>query len=203
MIRSSIAVVVLALVGGCGSSGGTGQLKASMTDAPTDLTNVKSVLVTINSVRVHDDASTTSGDAGDTTDGGSSVADGGTVTDDGTSGSGWLELCTNTAGETFDLMTLTNGNSTALCGGALLTLPAGRISQARLGVASAKLVFTDGTSQMLTIPSGSETGLKLNIDEDVPAGGTLEIKFDFVASDSIVATGNGKYILKPVLRLAK
>jgi hypothetical protein len=200
MQRSTMVGLVLAVLAEACS--GTGQIKASLTDKPTDLANVKSVLITIDSVRVHDDAASAF-DAGPVADAGVAT-DGGVLSDDdGTSGSGWIELCESTAGETFDLMTLTNGVTTPLCQGRVLTVPSGKVSQVRLHVVAAKLVMTDNTEHQLTVPSGSQSGLKINVDEEIPSGGTLDLKIDFVASDSIVADGNGSYSLKPVIKIAK
>jgi hypothetical protein len=42
--------------------------------------------------------------------------------------------------------------------------------------------------------------LKLNIHQDVTAGVLYKLLLDFDAARSIVKTGNGKYILKPVIR---
>lgn len=191
-MKNLIAALGMALVG----CSGTGQMKASLTDKPTDLVNVKSVLITIDGVRFHNDAADDF-DAGPGPDGGT-VAE-----DDGTSGRGWIELCEDATPVTFDLMTLTNGRTAALCDGRVLTVPAGKVSQARLHVVSAKLVFLDDTEFTLTVPSGSTSGLKINVDQEIPAGGTLDLKFDFVASDSITAEGNGSYSLKPVIKIVK
>jgi hypothetical protein len=197
MIRSTSLTLGLLVLACCSAS--NGRVSAAMTDAPTDLANVASVLVSINSVRIHDDAA---GDAGPSGDGGPG-ADGGIASDDDTAGPGWLELCASNTVETFDLLTLTQGRTAPLCGGAHLSAPAGRISQARLGVVSAELKFTDNTTQVLTVPSGSQSGLKINVDEDLAAGSDLTLTFDFVASDSITLTGNGTYLLKPVIHAVK
>ena len=189
--RLSLVFALVAVVG----CGGSGQIKVSLTDAPSDLTNVSQVNITIDEIRVHDDAS-------------SSVPTGGpAAAADGVDGAGWLVLCTNV--QTVDLMQLTNGRFTPLClqpaadGGMEsrpIDVPAGRISQLRLHLTNAQLVFNDGTpSASLTVPSGSTSGLKINVDRTVPSGGVLELKLDFNAASSISKQADGTYRLSPVL----
>ncbi len=192
MCRLILLVGFVALVG-CG--GGTGQIKMSMTDAPADLVNVSQVNITIDEIRVHDDASARVPDGGP----GAAI--------DGVDGAGWIVLCTDV--QTIDLMQLTNGRFTPLCaqpvadGGVEsrpIDVPAGHISQLRLHLVSASLVFNDGTpTATLTIPSGSTSGLKINVDRTVPGGGVLELKLDFNAASSITRLGTGTYRLSPVL----
>jgi hypothetical protein len=179
----------------CGGSNGT--IKVSLTDAPSDLANVSQVNVTIDEVRVHDEAA-------------SSAADGGPdAASDGVDGRGWIVLCSDQ--RTYDLLALTNNRFVPLCtqtvadGGseaAAISVPAGRISQVRLHVVSAQLVFNDGTAPVsLTVPSGPTSGLKIDVGQDVPAGGNLDLKIDFDAAASITRQGTGTYTLHPVLRV--
>ena len=59
---------------------------------------------------------------------------------------------------------------------------------------------TLGVVHPLTIPSGSESGLKLKINRALNAT-LVNIVIDFDAALSIHQTGNGDYMLKPVLRI--
>ncbi len=191
-----IRFVFLSLAAGavaCG--GGSGQIRLSLTDAPADLVNVSQVNITFDEIRVHDNAS-------------SSVPDGGpNAAQDGVDGPGWIVLCTDT--QTVDLMQLTNGRFTPVCTQAAadggmesrpITVPAGRISQLRLHLVSAQLVFNDGAPPAsLTIPSGSTSGLKINVDRDVPNGGVLDLRLDFNAASSINRQADGTYRLTPVI----
>jgi hypothetical protein len=52
----------------------------------------------------------------------------------------------------------------------------------------------------LTTPSGQTSGVKLNVHDNLTAGVDYTLTLDFDAARSIVLTGNGKYILKPVIR---
>ena len=119
----------------------------------------------------------------------------------GDSTSGWYTL--NNVPSTYNLLTLVNGNSTVI---AEDTLPAGKYSQIRLFVGSGSTVMAKGWAQplALTTPSGSQSGVKLNVNADILEGITYELTIDFDAGQSIVTTGSPtspKYILKPVIRV--
>lgn len=179
-----LAFLVLAMVAvGCGSNGA---VRVSITDDPA-MGSVRQLLITTNEVRIHDDAEETS-TGGDAT----AVADGAT-------GHGWIVLCSSE--QTFDLLQLTNGTTLPLCGGQAINVPAGRISQIRLGVKTAQLVLDGGATQDLDVPSGSSSGLKINVGRDVARDQTLDIKLDFDAAASLEQQGNGGWKLKPVLRV--
>lgn len=100
----------------------------------------------------------------------------------------------------FDLLTLQNGVTVLL---ADLDVPDGTYHQVRIVVhETAMVVFDDGTEEPLKVPSGAQTGIKVNlpdliIDEDV-----VEVTIDFDLEASFVKRGNsGKgYIFKPVLK---
>ncbi|MHB8667817.1 MAG: DUF4382 domain-containing protein [Burkholderiales bacterium] len=112
--------------------------------------------------------------------------------------------CTTPAApEQLDLLAL-NGGLTGL----LLdtyTLPAGRYDWIRLmvdtgGTLDSYVADSTGDHE-LTIPSGAETGLKLNRGFDVAADGHADFTVDFDLSKSIHVTGTGEYMLRPTLRL--
>jgi hypothetical protein len=110
-------------------------------------------------------------------------------------GDGWTTLDSNA--DVYDLLTLTNGVETVIAND---VLPAGRVSQLRLILGNNNSVVVDGETFDLTVPSGSESGLKLQINADLIEGITYSVLLDFDAAKSIVATGSGKYILKPVVK---
>lgn len=79
--------------------------------------------------------------------------------------------------------------------------PPGTIQQVRLVLNdTGNRVVINGTSYDLTTPSGQTSGVKLNVHDDLTAGIAYTLRLDFDAAQSIVTTGNGKYILKPVIR---
>lgn len=85
-------------------------------------------------------------------------------------------------------------------------IPAGEYAQMRLMVETDELddtviVFNDGSSYELTVPSGDQTGLKLVSGFTATAGGEIDLMLDFDLRKSIVETGNGEYKLKPTIRV--
>lgn len=113
--------------------------------------------------------------------------------------SGWVTL--NNSKGTYDLLQLTNGVN-AVIGKA--TVPAGRYSQVRLFLGSGSNVVVAGVTEPLTIPSGMQSGLKLNVDATVQSNITYVLTLDFNVNQSIVVTGSplsGKFLLKPVIRV--
>jgi len=79
-------------------------------------------------------------------------------------------------------------------------LDSGRIEQIRLILGPNNYVIINGQSYKLETPSAEQSGLKINLHQDVSAGLLYKLLLDFDAARSIVKTGNGKYILKPVIR---
>ena len=94
----------------------------------------------------------------------------------------------------FDLLTLQNG-ATALLGGN--DLAAGSYGQLRLLVDSASVV-SGGVESPLTIASGAQTGIKLDLDATVEDGNTYSLVIDYNAGQSIKQTGMG-YLMAPVI----
>ncbi len=116
------------------------------------------------------------------------------VTDDSTGG--WQSLPNVHAGQ-YDLLRLVNDDDTIL---ADAQIPAGRVHQIRLVLGSDNFVKINGQLIPLETPSAQQSGLKLNIQQDVIACILYKLTLDFDASRSIVKTGNNKYILKPLIR---
>lgn len=110
---------------------------------------------------------------------------------------GWASLDTIESG-VYDLLTLTGGAEALLADN---ELPAGPLSQIRLILGDKNSLKVDGETLPLTVPSGSQSGLKLAVNQTLEAGVTYSILLDFDAAQSVVEAGNsGKYLLKPVIR---
>jgi len=112
--------------------------------------------------------------------------------------------CTTPAApKQIDLLALSGGQAEYLLNG--FDLPAGHYSWIRLMVDTAdtldSYIVVSGAYHELTIPSGSETGLKLNRGFDVPAGGTADFTIDFDLRKSVHLMGTGNYELRPTLRM--
>jgi hypothetical protein len=110
--------------------------------------------------------------------------------------SGWESLGNVNAGS-YDLLRLVNDRDTIL-GDA--DLNPGRIEQMRLVLGPDNYVIVDGQRFAMQTPAAQQSGLKLNIHQDLTAGQLYKMTLDFDAGRSVVQTGNGKYILKPVIR---
>ena len=98
----------------------------------------------------------------------------------------------------YNLLDFSNGLDTVL---ASFELPVGKISQIRLILGDNNSLVVDDKTFDLKVPSGSESGLKLKVNETIEAGGDYHLVMDFDASRSVKENGNGKYILKPVIRM--
>lgn len=96
---------------------------------------------------------------------------------------------------TYDLLKLSNGTDTLI---GVYSLNSGLISQIRLVLGENNTIKVNDSIYNLTVPSGQESGLKINLD-------TLESKsqliLDFDANKSVVLTGNNEYLLKPVITI--
>ncbi|MBC9913716.1 DUF4382 domain-containing protein [Chitinophaga varians] len=97
----------------------------------------------------------------------------------------------------YNLLNFSNGLDTVL---ASQDIPAGNISQIRLILGTNNSVVVKGTSYPLSTPSAQQSGLKLNVHATLTAGIEYRLWLDFDANRSVVTTGNGGYVLKPVIR---
>lgn len=109
---------------------------------------------------------------------------------------GWQSLSGVNAGS-YDLLRLVNDDDTLL---ADATIPAGRVEQIRLVLGPNNYVVVNGQQYPLETPSAQQSGLKLNIHQDVVDGVLYQVLLDFDVARSIHQTGNGRYMLKPVIR---
>ncbi|HEU5436577.1 MAG TPA: DUF4382 domain-containing protein [Telluria sp.] len=177
-----------AALAACGGGGGgsqapapvssMGTLSVGLTDAPA--CGFDAVNVTVSKVRVN--KSSTASD----TDG------------------GWTDV-TLAPAKKINLLNLTNGVLETL---GQTSLEAGTYTQIRLVLdantsGTANTVVPTGTTaeQALDTPSAVQSGIKLVGQFDVAAGARSDIVIDFDACKSIVTKGNGKYALKPVVKM--
>lgn len=109
--------------------------------------------------------------------------------------SGWSELATVRG--IYNLLDLQNGLDTMIATG---TVPAGYLKEIRLVLGSNNTIKVDGQVYPLTIPSGSESGLKLKVNKSLAAP-LDSLLLDFDAALSIHQEGTGNYKLKPVLKI--
>jgi hypothetical protein len=187
LATSAIAAATLVACGGGGGSSTPvptptttmGTLAVSMTDAPA--CGFDAVNVTVNKVRVHTSSSASDTDAG------------------------WTDITLSPA-KKINLLNLTNGSLESL---GQTSLAAGHYTQLRLvldantGTGLANSVIRTGTTTETTLetPSATQSGIKLVNEFDIVAGQKLDLVLDFDACKSVLTKGNGKYSLKPVVKV--
>ena len=110
--------------------------------------------------------------------------------------------------KTYNLLELTNGNSTLL---GELTLPGGHYNQIRFMLDIPEMgqdpynpgcciEWADNSTSPLFVPSGNTTGYKAVGQFTVPNNGTVELTADFDVRKAVVLA-DAHYILKPTIRL--
>ncbi len=171
-----VSAMVLAGCGSSSSGGGsteTGSLSFSVTDAPID--NADNVFVEFTGIEIKPA-------------GGSSI------------------LFNFDTPKKIDLLAQQGGNSALLITNE--AVPSGDYNWIRLAVNAESdgdpqnhsYIVINNTPHELEVPSGSQSGLKLNTGFTVPAGGSANFTIDFDLRHSVVLA-SGDYKLKPVLRL--
>jgi hypothetical protein len=172
--------------GGSGSSDGVGTLAVSLTDS--SCSTYKAIYVTIDEVQVNKNDGSSNGN------------------------SGWETVATPM--KTYNLYSLVNGVTEVL---GEQDLTEGTYKQIRLIIgkeaesedningdphpAANYVLFNDDTYESLKIPSGFQTGVKLVHNFVVAENSYVELVLDFEACNSVVETGNGKYLLKPTIKI--
>lgn len=191
------------LLTGCGGGSGsadststTGTLNLSLTDAPID--EASEVVVEFSGVSIKKQIEDTQ-----TEETASELS-----TEENTADSAeWINI-TFDAPVSINLLDLQGSQNYALLTGQ--TLESGTYSEVRLhihtddqdGDLENYITLTEGGAQHeITIPSGLQTGLKVKGDITIPENGEAAFTIDFDVRKSIVVQGNGKYKLKPVLKL--
>jgi hypothetical protein len=187
-------LLLTTLVAGCGSGGDgggmstaqPGTVRVSMTDAPA--CGFDAVNVTVSKVRVHQSSSADDKAAGWTD-----------ITLDPPRTINLLDLNDPTQAPNFALETL--GET---------PLGAGHYTQLRLVLVdnngnqpTANWIVLSSTKAVepLDTPSAVQSGIKLIHQFTVDSGQRVDLLLDFDACKSIVQTGNGKYKLKPVIKV--
>ena len=167
--------------GGGGTSAQAGTVSVSMTDAPA--CGYDEVNVTVSKVRVHQSDSA----------------------DD--NAAGWTDITLNPARKInlLDLNDPTKPNFALETLGET-PLAAGHYTQLRLVLvpnANSVVLSADPTKAEIPLvtPSAVHSGIKLIHQFTVGSGQRVDLLLDFDACHSIVRTGNGKYILKPVIKV--
>lgn len=108
----------------------------------------------------------------------------------------WLTL--NTYAGIYDLLQLQNGVDTLLVTDTL-SAPV-TLKEVRFILGNENSVMVDSMLYPLTTPSAQQSGLKIKVDKDLNLD-VNTLTFDFDAEQSVLQTGNGTYMLKPVIKV--
>jgi uncharacterized protein DUF4382 len=188
-LLSWIVFVMAVFLAACGSSGdggsnGPGAVSVSLTDAPA--CGFDEVNVTVSKVRVHQSSSA----------------------DD--KAAGWTDITLDPPRK-INLLDFNDPTQPVHVEPLGLTpLEPGHYTQLRLvlvpnsgGSPLANSVVLSGTTTEIPLdtPSGIQSGIKLIHQFTVDSGQRVDLLLDFDACKSIVLTGNGKYKLKPVIKV--
>lgn len=107
----------------------------------------------------------------------------------------WINLETKQG--VYNLLDFQNGIDTVL---AEQVVPTGALQEVRFVLGDDNSITIDNVNYPLTIPGGSESGLKIKLNKQLqPDLDSLVIDFDVALS--ILQTGTGDYKLKPVLKI--
>lgn len=107
----------------------------------------------------------------------------------------WIDLATNTG--IYNLLDFQNGIDTLIAAG---PVPTTALKEVRLVLGPDNSVMKDSVIYDLDTPSAEQSGLKIKIDKNLAITAD-SLTLDFDAEKSIVETGNGKFILKPVIKV--
>lgn len=160
---------------------GPGHMNFHLTDAPGDYEEVN---IDVVGLQIHYADGTSDSVSTDTTD----------TTNSG--GGKWIELPV----EPFKINLLElSGNVDTLIASA--DLDPGTYKNLRLILGTDNDVVVDGMTYDLKVPSGQQTGYKINFQTELESEDDLDVTIDFDAEKSVHQAGNsGKYILRPVLK---
>lgn len=78
-------------------------------------------------------------------------------------------------------------------------LDEGFYSEIRLILGNENNIVVDGETHSLKVPSGQQSGFKIKLGEPLHSGEILDLTIEFDAEKSVKVTGNGQYMLQPVL----
>lgn len=98
----------------------------------------------------------------------------------------------------FDILGYRMGRDTVLASD---FVPSGKLQEIRLKLHDeGNAVVIKGLKYPLTTPSGQSSGIKIKVNEELIPDVAYTLLLDFDAAKSIHQTGNGKYMLKPIIR---
>lgn len=115
---------------------------------------------------------------------------------EGDSNSTWLDLETNTG--IYDLVDLQFGEDSIIAEG---TFVGDSLKEIRLILGDENHVLVDSVWYDISIPSGSQSGLKIKLNPAIYIESLDSLMIDFDSDASVREQGNGSYKLQPVVRV--
>ena len=110
---------------------------------------------------------------------------------------GWHEL--PTVPGIYNLLDIDSDATVVLVHDTLM--PHGNVEQFRLILGPNNTIDIGGTIYPLSVPSAQQSGLKINLNEELTFTSAIEVVLLFDPYHSIVEQGNGGYLLKPVIQV--
>jgi hypothetical protein len=162
------------------------RLKVVLVDAPAEYDEIN---VDVQEVNIRFGASDETGEESEENENEENEENG--------SSAGWVNVSDFVPDEDgMNILEFTNGSEAVLVD---RDVPVGVLGEIRLVLGDQNNIVVGDNESSLTIPSGSSSGLKIKINEELLAGITYKLILDFDASKSIIETGNGEFKLKPVI----
>ena len=112
-----------------------------------------------------------------------------------TQAGGWVTLQSQLG--VINILNYANGNATLIAEG---SFPAGTLDQVKLVLGTNNSVVVNGTSYALT-SAAVQSGLNINLNNQLQAGGNYSWTIDFDAAQSVAASSAGSFQFNPVIRL--
>jgi len=110
----------------------------------------------------------------------------------------WVELPTKDT--IYDLIQLQDGVYSQLT--EIYQLGDGKITQIRLVLGDSCTCMVDDTLYTINVPSGVQSGIKIHTNLTISSTDSITIiTLDYDAAESIHKTGNGKYEMRPTIKL--
>lgn len=115
---------------------------------------------------------------------------------DGDSSNSWFDLETNAG--IYDLVTLQFGEDSLVASGTFL---GDSVKEIRMILGDMNKILVDSVWYELSIPSGSQSGLKVKLNPAIYIEALDSLVLDFDSNASVRQQGNGNYKLQPVIRV--
>jgi hypothetical protein len=156
-----------------------GTIKLYLTDAPVDAENIESVFISIKEIQLKKDGN-------------------------------WVTAANFDLPIQLDILSYQNGQTYFVTE---QEIPTGKYTEARMILSDGSsnlqglsdlsyILYNDGRTDLLDVPSGTSSGYKAKGEFELNAGGVVGVTLDFDVRKSIVQAGaSNKLILKPVVRI--